>query len=185
MSPLLDAPLWVVSACKQAPTRDLGDQVHAIWDKTVEHFLTIPFVREHDKLLSLTDPYDKIRIALRVSESFKLGNLASMLESPVVKLFQGQSDLVDRAAREEVFLSGKVDFVVYGHTHEFGIWPIGQLIKPGQTIRQSYINTGTWRKVFEHGKTGFSGWNVVTFVCFYLADEREDYLFEAWNGSLA
>jgi UDP-2,3-diacylglucosamine pyrophosphatase LpxH len=184
--PLTDAPLWVVAACEQAQEKALAKEVNRIWDNTVDEFLSIKFVRQHNRIFDLADPFDKIRTALRLSEWFKLGPLARILENPVIKILQDQSDLVEHAMEEESFQKGLVDFVLYGHTHDFGIWPIGKFIETGQVLRQSYINTGTWRKVFEHGKHAmFSGWDVMTFVCFYLKDERGERLFEVWNGALA
>jgi UDP-2,3-diacylglucosamine pyrophosphatase LpxH len=184
--PLLDAPLWVVAACEQVSDTSLSDKIHGVWDSVASKFLANPFVRRHDDLFSLSDPYTKLEGALLLSERLKLGPLSRILESPVLKVLQGQSDLIKRAANEDIFRSGQADFIVYGHTHDFGIWPIGKVITSGKTVRQSYINTGTWRKVFEHGTGGaFSGWNVMTFVCFYDEEERGDYLFETWNGSLA
>jgi UDP-2,3-diacylglucosamine pyrophosphatase LpxH len=184
--PLTDAPLWVVAACEQTQDKALADEVQRIWDDTVDKFLSIKFVRQHNHIFDLADPFDKIRAALRLSEWFKLGPLARILENPIIKIFQEQSNLVDKAAQENSFQKGQVDFILYGHTHYFGIWPIGKFIKTGEVLRQSYINTGTWRMVFEHGKHAmFSGWDVMTFVCFYLTDERGERLFEVWSGALA
>jgi UDP-2,3-diacylglucosamine pyrophosphatase LpxH len=189
--PLLDTPLWIVAACEEVHDAVLAERVHAVWDKIVDEFLSNKFVLQHDRLFELTDPFDKLRFALRLSERLPLGTLARVLENPLLTAFQGQSTLIDRASQEKVFQEGQTDFVVYGHTHEFGIWPIGYFIKNPRTqntmpLRQSYLNTGTWRKVFEHGGGArFSGWNVMTFINFYLDDERDDYLFEVWNGSLA
>jgi hypothetical protein len=54
---------------------------------------------------------------------------------------------------------------------------------------EDLFNTGTWRKIhlrtaYDVESQEFLSWNVMTFIAFYLNDEREDRRFEVWNGAL-
>jgi hypothetical protein len=57
-------------------------------------------------------------------------------------------------------------------------------------LEKVYFNSGTWRKVFEPTafdaeNCEFIGWHVMTFLVFYLREEREvDRHFEVWSASL-
>ncbi|MEW6326871.1 MAG: hypothetical protein AB1487_04670 [Thermodesulfobacteriota bacterium] len=83
-----------------------------------------------------------------------------------------------------------VRYVVYGHTHQTEQVPLDIVPIPGrEVIEKAYFNTGTWRKVFEHtafdqDNCEFIGWHVMTFIVFYLEEEKErDRNYEVWSAS--
>jgi len=187
--PLLDVPLWVEGACRQAATPDIGRRVKQIWDGLVDDFLRMPFVTQHDRW-GRWDPVDTLGLGLRLSRLASLGDLAAMARQKALQVLGGGENLADFANAESAVREDRADFVVYGHTHQYDIRPLAYPLAGQPLMLKSYVNTGTWRRVHERSDfepTGrlFSSWDVMTFVCFYLDNERGTRLFEVWNGALA
>lgn len=81
--------------------------------------------------------------------------------------------------------------MVYGHTHSAQQTPLTlRHISKKRELEQVYFNSGTWRKVFERTafkkkNCDFIGWEVLTFVVFYLEEEKQpDRNYELWSASL-
>ena len=78
-------------------------------------------------------------------------------------------------------------FVVYGHTHKAESVPIGPHARGGERF---YLNTGTWRGVWERARTSdgsehFATWKEMSYVVLYtLAEGSGNHEFEIWTGSL-
>jgi hypothetical protein len=96
------------------------------------------------------------------------------------------SRYVARALAERLPDGAVPRLVVYGHTHEARTVPLGRTAD-GQD--RFYLNTGTWRRVWERGSTDgpaghFAGWRVMTYVVIYAPDEGGGRTFETWTGGL-
>lgn len=78
--------------------------------------------------------------------------------------------------------------VVYGHTHSQTTVPLGP--QPGSGADRFYINSGTWRPVWEMARTAdgslhFAAWKEMSYVVIYAAGEgRGTHEFEIRSGSL-
>jgi len=79
-------------------------------------------------------------------------------------------------------------FVVYGHTHRLLSVPLGP--SPRDGADRFYLNTGTWRPVWElaqtaDGSTHFASWKEMSYVVLYAAGEgNRAHEFEIRSGSL-
>jgi UDP-2,3-diacylglucosamine pyrophosphatase LpxH len=79
-------------------------------------------------------------------------------------------------------------FVVYGHTHRVESVPLG--LSPRDGADRFYLNTGTWRPVWElartaDGSTHFASWKEMSYVVIYATGEGgRAHEFEVRSGSL-
>ncbi|MBM3235921.1 hypothetical protein FJZ31_06435 [Candidatus Poribacteria bacterium] len=191
--PLIDIPLWIQGACRKGKSVEVGEQVKEVWNGLVDDFLKIDFVKEHDKPWRI-DIVDALQWGLSISKHFSLKDIANLPLS-LRKFQRTEDDYRDKAFHEEQMRRNEAEFVIYGHTHNYGIQPLDIVPMPGGTMQKSYFNTGTWRKI--HVRTAydvenqeFLSWHVMTFIAFYLDNERVDKetderkRFEVWNGAL-
>ena len=183
--PLIDIPLWIQSACRRARSVETGERVKEVWNDLVDDFLKIDFVREHDRPWRM-DVVDALEWGLRISKHLSFRDIANL---PLRKFQRTEDDYMDKAFHEEHIRRNEAEFVLYGHTHRYRIQPLDLVPMTGETMEKTYFNTGTWRKI--HVRTAydvesqeFLSWHVITFIAFYLDDERGDRRFEVWNGAL-
>jgi len=79
-------------------------------------------------------------------------------------------------------------FVVYGHTHRVESVPLGP--SPRDGADRFYLNTGTWRPVWElartaDGSTHFASWKEMSYVVLYASGEGgRAHEFEVRSGVL-
>jgi len=80
-------------------------------------------------------------------------------------------------------------FVVYGHTHHSESVPLGPAAG-GEGGDRFYLNTGTWRTVWQMAETGgmedhFASWKEMGYVVLYAPGEANGrHEFEVWTGGL-
>ena len=97
-------------------------------------------------------------------------------------------DLSGAASKEYSHLDSKIQYVVYGHTHD----PVQLPVKAVETKRGKkedvYLNTGTWRVRHQRAQEGlgFMSFKNLTYATFYKKEERgTDFpSFETWAGKL-
>lgn len=183
--PLIDIPLWIHGACRRAVSPKTGKKVKEVWNKLVDDFLKIKFVKKHDKPWRM-DVVDGLQLGLRISTFFSIKDIVNF---PIRKFYTRSGDYVNKAFGEEYVKRNMAEFVVYGHTHHHQVVPLDQVPVPGGILQKTYFNTGTWRKIhekttFDKENQEFLGRHVMTFIAFYLKEERKDHRFEVWNGAL-
>ena len=93
-----------------------------------------------------------------------------------------------KGSKEEAYALSLLDqeagsFVLFGHTHDYQICPMG-IHKDG-----FYFNTGTWKKtVVKNYSTAwepeFQRWARMTYVIFFGKGENKDHVFDLWHGNL-
>jgi UDP-2,3-diacylglucosamine pyrophosphatase LpxH len=180
--PLWEIPAWIQGLCLRHP--GIETQMHQIWNDLVDEFLAIDFVRKHGQ-------WD-LGAALRLSKDFSFEHLQKIADSWIArKLMNNRDDYRAYAYKELAVQQAQARYVVYGHTHQAEQVPIN-IMPPtaGGVTEALYFNTGTWRKVFEHtvfdvDSCEFIGWYVMTFLVFYLLQEKEpDRDYEVWSASL-
>jgi len=186
--PLLDIPAWIQDICNYR--HGIERKVHDIWNDLVSKFFKIKFVQDHDRFGP--DMIDFLEMALKLSSGFSFDKLKKILGNRVVESLSQQFDNYEKFAyREAPLKNNTVSYVVYGHTHTVAQVPLGIVSAPPNfTSEKIYFNTGTWRKIFKHTafdseNCEFIGWHVMTFVLFYLEEEKErDRNYEVWSASL-
>jgi len=183
--PLIDIPLWVHGACRRAISPKTEKKVKEVWNKLVDDFLKIKFVKKHDKPWRI-DIVDGLQLGLKISTFFSVKDIVNF---PIRRFYKKSEDYLNKAFQEEYVKRNMAEFVVYGHTHHHQIAPLDLVPIAGEILQKTYFNTGTWRKI--HEKTSFDRENreflsrhVMTFIAFYLKEERENRRFEVWNGAL-
>lgn len=186
--PLLEIPAWIQGVCNYRP--GVEERMHGIWNDLVDNFFKLKFVKDHDRFGP--DVVDFLEMAMRLSSNFSFGRLQEILGHWGIRhLYQKADDYRRFAYNEAPLKNNLVRYVVYGHTHQTEQIPLDIVpIPQNDVIEKVYFNTGTWRKVFEHTtfdqeNCEFIGWHVMTFIVFYLEEEKErDRNYEVWSASL-
>jgi len=188
--PILNVPAWVQGVCNYHPWME--DDIRRIWNDTVDSFLGLEFVKQHDSWGP--DFMDFLQMALHMSSSFSFDRLQRILGSWVVQGFYQNLDDYRRFAYNEWALKrNEARYVVYGHTHKAEQVPLDVIALPAPlegSLEKLYFNSGTWRKVFvqtafDTDNCEFIGWHVMTFLIFYLPEERDPGRhYETWSASL-
>ena len=190
--PLLEIPAWIKGVCRHYPPA-MESRVHAIWNGLAAEFFRIPFVRDFVRANPALGQL--LRLALKVTSGCSFDYLMKILASKTIRRwYQKSDDYKSFALKEPALQDDRVKYVVYGHTHTAEQVPLD--IVPLTTAPQEaglekvYFNSGTWRKVYEHTafdwlNCEFIGWHVLTFLIFYLKQEKDqDRNYEVWSGSL-
>ncbi len=188
--PLLDLPSWVLMVANKTENAAARRAIEVTWDACVDAFFEVPFIGDKDKFL-WPDSIDLLQIALRLSSHASTKLLEKITEIKE-KLFPArlEGDYHKDAFDEQKVHSGEVNFVLYGHTHDYVIIPMDQAPLADGTMQDKvYFNTGTWRKtwnkvLFDHQRREFIGWHVLTYVAIFKPAENGSYNFEVWNAAL-
>jgi len=183
--PLIDIPLWIHGACRKAKSPDTEKQVKRVWNRLVDDFLKIKFVKKHDRPWRM-DIVDALQLGLKISTFVSLKDIANL---PLRKFNKKRGDYVSKAFREEFVRRNMAEFIVYGHTHHHEVVPLDMVPISGAILQKTYFNTGTWRRIhentmFDEENQEFLSRDVMTFIAFYRKEERNDRRFEVWNGAL-
>jgi UDP-2,3-diacylglucosamine pyrophosphatase LpxH len=159
-------------------------------EEIVKNFNKLKFVERwytyHDKWSDWWDEADKIQSILWLFENFK------RLPSEVLLTFMEKAkrplDLLASASDEYSHLDNRIQYIVYGHSHEPSQIPVRVRETDHGRKEHVYLNTGTWR--VRHQKTreglGFMSYKSLTYVTFYRREERgtESPSYETWRGTL-
>jgi UDP-2,3-diacylglucosamine pyrophosphatase LpxH len=180
--PLLEVPAWIQGVCQRHPGTE--NRLHAIWNNLVDQFFQLDFVRERNIW--------GLEMFLKFTSGFSFAKVQEILKSAIAKkIYSSADDYRGLAYKEWALTQGEARYVVYGHTHHAEQVPLDIMTAMvGGTMESLYFNTGTWRKVFEHtvfdvDSFEFIGWYVMTFLVFYLPEEKKlDRKYEVWSASL-
>ena len=188
--PLPILPLWVAGLLQRTCLRKgLAHEVKKIWDACAGQFLDLKFVREHDNSLNPFQDVDKLQAMLLFSKGLSpqtTGRILRMLNM----WWPGRSESYSRfAMRERAFKNGRARHIVYGHTHHHEFVPLDVTERANKTTTQTYMNSGTWRRVhelaeFNPSDNEFVAYKVMTYLGFYKDDERRGRSYESWSGVL-
>ena len=172
-------------------------------DEVIQDFETLPFVQtwyqKHDTLY-YPDEADKIQAVLRFFRKPLLPLLFShdeiaegvlYIAGKVRNLFEGtERNVVINVSKLFSECGDPIHYIVTGHTHTPLQKAIGRKKKNGKVHDLIYVNSGTWRKRYHEccDKTGFIGWQDMTYVIIYSPEEKPNTdgipIFESWTGSL-
>jgi len=184
--PLLLIPVWVDAlldkTCASQP--DTAKKVKKIWNNLATEFLKLEFVRSRDKWWNPLDAVDKLEIGLKISNKLSFDKIADTIKW-FMKRRKTSGDTYHEYSLEEQAFKDKKSFIVYGHTHHAEVVPLDSNTNKDQI----FINSGTWRAVYEMAKSNtktpkFVDYKVMTYLAFYRDGERRGRRFEVWSGSL-
>ena len=193
--PEIMTPVWIASLLERYQASDkLWSIVNEIWHELVDQFLELDFLKD----LNIPFEFDLIDIlkpALMFSKLISIETLnnwalaAEKLEDLFRLISKGSDSYKNYAAKEEAYQSQSARFIVYGHTHNFTVYPLRSVQKGGGPFDQIYLNSGTWHPVHEicHAnsqKKGFVFHKTMSYLGFYKGDERKCRSYETWSGTL-
>ena len=182
-------PVWIDGLLERTCAMPaMRQQVKRIWDRLVDEFLAIDFVRRHDTW-SPVDAVDELRAALKFSKRLSIGWAASLVGW--LNKLRGAPDesYWHHALAEQDFRNRRAKHIVYGHTHEAETVPLDASYAEGYVLNQVYFNTGTWRRVHSPtqlapGEHEFIASDMMSYAVFFQGDERKGRPYETWSGSL-
>ncbi|MDD2903482.1 MAG: metallophosphoesterase [Syntrophales bacterium] len=195
--PLLEIPAWIKSVCRYYPDRE--GTIHDVWNRLAAQFFQIPYVQDFVRTNWFLGKL--LKLALRLTSGISFSGLTAILAGKTIRRwYQNANDYKAYAMKEPALKDERVKYVVYGHTHyadqvPLDVAPIKNQLNEGkekirETLDRLYFNSGTWRRVYEHTASDwfnceFIGWHVLTFLIFYLKNEKEpDRNYEEWSASL-
>ncbi|MBI3927395.1 MAG: hypothetical protein HY319_17790 [Armatimonadetes bacterium] len=165
-------------------------------------FNGIPFVsrwhRKHDKWYRPFDACNQVAMTFQLLQSFQLNRFERLVPTMgrLGRLMDQGDNYATEAAREferldrDPELRGRLLYVLYGHSH----FPGQRAIEVGEDgAERVYINTGTWRPIYEQSQTqrGFVAWKNLTYTVLYRPGERtsggwelKNPAFETWTGAV-
>jgi len=189
--PLWLIPLWIDGLIRcTGLNREQTKQIKAVWDKLVDAFLKVDFVKKQDSFWNPLDNVDKLEAMLKFSKGISLSALGKILSWYDENAPGKVESYHKNAIRESAFKNRTARFIVYGHTHHHEIIPLDVTkVASENELRQIYLNTGTWRCVHTLAQSNprdaeFIGYNIMTYLAFFKDDERCGRAFEAWSGTL-
>lgn len=194
--PTIMVPVWITSLFERYRLNESQrGKIDEIWDDLAQSLLENKFFDEMDTF-SPFDPVDNIQLFLKLTRPLSVKRMAD-LSPRVKKLFHihsalsggGELGFESSAAEEEAFKAKEAQFIVYGHTHDYKVYPLRATEKNGKPFDQFYINSGTWHPLHELGnkddeKQQFVSFKTMTHLGFYKGDERKGRSFETWSGTL-
>jgi len=189
--PLFFIPLWIDGSLRRSgANRKQIKEIKSVWDKLVNDFLKIDFVKSQDSFWNPFDNVDKLEALLKFSKGISLSTLGKIVNWYGKNVSTKVESYYKKALTESAFKNRSAQFIVYGHTHRNEIIPLDiTKLTEGKELRQIYLNSGTWRRVHTLAKSNtkdaeFIGYNIMTYLAFFKGDERRGRPFEAWSGAL-
>jgi len=187
--PLLLVPVWIDGLLERTCAfPSMQRQVKLIWDRLVDRFLELQFVRRRDTWCPV-DLIDGLDWALHFSRRIPIGWASKIVTW--MNQIQGQPDASYRhhALAEPDFRNRRAKHIVYGHTHHVESVPLDASHAEGYVLNQVYFNSGTWRRVFRQtafapGEHEFIPADEMTYLAFFHGDERGGRPYETWSGTL-
>lgn len=187
--PLVLVPVWIDGLLERTcPFSSVRTMLRRVWDRLVDEFLALDFVRAHDTW-SPVDMVDGLSQVLKFSKRMSIG-WASAICTWFHKL-RGAPDgsYYRHALGEQDFRNRRARHIVYGHTHAPEVVPLDASYAEGYVLNQLYFNAGTWRRVHRQTEMApaeheFIASDVMTYLVFYQGDERRGRPYETWSGTL-
>jgi UDP-2,3-diacylglucosamine pyrophosphatase LpxH len=193
--PLDLIPKWIDGLLRRPHNQRQAGSVRSIWNDVVSNFLRLGLVKQHR---------GSFKWGLRLAKGLSFGTLGKIVPwaksllislakvSPwidkVVSRLGLSDDLSFSALSEKAFHDPAISYIVYGHTHRHEVVPLRAGNSTGDTNKAIYINSGTWRLVYDPTRyrpndEAFFGYHVMTYLAFFNDRERKNRSFETWSGS--
>jgi UDP-2,3-diacylglucosamine pyrophosphatase LpxH len=187
--PTLLVPVWVDGLLERTcPAAAKRAEVKRVWDRLVDEFLDLDFVRRRDTWRP-NDLVDQLQRLLRFSQNMPLGWGSTILTWLAKLRAPSAASYHQHALGETDFRNRRAKHIVFGHTHIAETVPLDASYAENYVLDQVYFNSGTWRRVLRPTQLApqqheFIATDEMTFLAFYQHDERGGRPFETWSGSL-
>jgi UDP-2,3-diacylglucosamine pyrophosphatase LpxH len=187
--PVLAAPLWISGQIKShAGTRAVENKLKKVWDRIAAEFLELDFVRKADKAYRF-DMVDTLQLIIKISGHASFSTINDVVLWVRKKMWGVKHSFASHALQEPTFINNQNQFVVYGHTHQYEIVPLGMQAAP-HAESQVYFNSGTWHSYYDLAiknpkEQQFVPYQALTYVTFFRPDEHDGRRFETWSGAYA
>ena len=186
--PIVLAPVWIDGLLERTcPIPAIRNRVRRIWDRLLEDFLAIDFVRDsgaaaQDWSLGCSD-------LLRFGRRSPAGWADSIAAWYYRLRGADEESYLAHALAEPDYRNRRAKHIVYGHTHTAQTAPLDASYAESYVLNQVYFNAGTWRRTYPHGPAGprqneFIASDEMTWLTFYQGDERTGRPYETWSGML-
>ena len=188
--PILLIPAWMESMLERTGcTLAQRSAIKRIWDYMAEQLLHLEIVRKCCAASS-AEMLDGLAAALKFSRRDSadwtgrtlafLNGLRGAASPSYAMHALAEADFRNRRARQ----------IVYGHTHCHEILPLDASHADGYVLNQTYLNAGTWRRVYRptqalQASHEFIAADSFTLLAFYQGDERSGRSHETVSGTLA
>jgi UDP-2,3-diacylglucosamine pyrophosphatase LpxH len=188
--PNVAVPLWIEGQLRQY---EVMEKVEAtlkdIWNRLVEEFLQLDFIRAFEKRWNPFDSVDELSLVLKLSRWTSIENFNRVILLIKKRLFRDDQSMAKHAIKEHAFTSRQADFIVYGHTHHHEIIPLDTYHRQGKENYQFLVNTGTWRSCYDLTRyrpeqQKFLPYQLMSYLAFFIDGERHGRRHEAWSGKL-
>lgn len=183
-------PAWVMSVTDRMDD-GTAQKVREVFITLYDRFVKNPFVQEFDTWnpFDLVDKMEAASVLLRFTDHRLnlLERLGAMVPSEVGEPLK---DPYVKGAIRDLSKHKDVNYVVFGHTHQYRLLPLDRRTVAGQDDSEiMYFNSGTWRKRFERAVINpheheFVGHHVLTHVSFYSKKDGTKRNYEVWHGAL-
>ena len=188
--PLLLIPVWIDGLLERTcEFPSLRRRVKSVWDRLVEEFLDINFVRQHDTWNPF-DLVDGLQKTLRFSKRLPIG-WASSIVTWLNKIRGVDSEsYYHHALNEQDFRSRRSKYIVYGHSHLAECVPLDASYASGLrsqsgVLQLGYVAASVSADVPDsRAAHEFIPQDVKTYTVFFHGDERKGRPYETWTGSL-
>ncbi|HZZ72525.1 MAG TPA: hypothetical protein VFE24_09745, partial [Pirellulales bacterium] len=187
--PTLLAPVWIDGLLERTSTLPAArNQVKQIWDRLVDQFLNLDFVRNHDSWRPF-DMVSNLERILKFSKRLSIGWSTAIIEFWQSLRGRDEASYYPHALAEQDFRNRRAKHIIYGHTHLAEYVPLDASHAEGYVLNQGYFNSGTWRRVhrstqFSPAEHEFIPADSMTYLAFFQGDERSGRPFETWTGTL-
>ncbi len=189
--PFSMVPAWVGGLLERTcrSSRDRR-RIQEAWKETVDQWLRIPFVKERLSTWKFSCRAQSLSWTLTLSKTLMSPSASRCTRWLSEKVGSHRQSYLRHALHEPWFRNRAARFIVYGHTHHHEVVPMDVTRAPEGLLNQIYVNSGTWRPVYElarfrPGRQAFMGYHAVTYSVFFKDDERNGRLFECWSGKLS
>jgi UDP-2,3-diacylglucosamine pyrophosphatase LpxH len=187
--PLVLVPVWIDGILdRTCPSPALRKRVKMLWDRLVDEFLGIDFVRRHDTW-NPSELIDGLERTLKFSKRLST-QWAHSVTTWLNKIRGAATDsYYHHAVAEPDFRNRRARHIVFGHTHLAESVPLDASFAEGYVLNQAYFNCGTWRRVHRQTQAApaeheFIGADAMSYLAFFQGDERSGRPYETWSGTL-
>lgn len=186
--PLPLVAAWLEGVLERTcPRAEIRQRVARHWDRLVEQFLQLAFVRRRDGWRR-DDVIDGLARALLFSRRPAGSWSAATLDWLRDLRGRGTASYYPHALGEADFRNRRARSIVYGHTHAAESVALDASYADERLLSQTYVNVGTWRRWIQATPAAprgqeFLAADVLSFAAYYLADERRGRPYEFWSGT--
>ena len=188
--PMLLIPAWMEGMlARTGCTMAQRNAIKRVWDYIVEQFLHLEIVRKCSSASSV-DLIDGLAAALKFGRRDSADWTGRTINWLCGLRGASTPSYAIHALAEADFRNRRARHIVYGHTHEQEIIPLDASHADGYVLNQTYLNAGTFRRVYRptqalSGCHEFIAADCFTILAFYQADERSGRSHETLSGTLA